>query len=94
MESTTITVRDLDPDDVAVLKAEAAARDTSLNRLVGELVHRRARTARNRALLRAVGSAGHASPEVDAVAEIRALRGAHDELDSRRAAEHEREVDR
>ncbi|GAB3676383.1 hypothetical protein [Saccharopolyspora tripterygii] len=94
MESTTITVRDLDPDDVAALKAEAAARDTSLNRLVGELVHQRARTARNRALLRAVGSSGDSSLDVDAVAEVRALRNAHDELDSRRAAEHESEVDR
>lgn len=89
MESTTITVRDLDPDDVAALKAEAAERDTSLNRLVGELVHRRARTARNRALLRAVGEAGHAPLEIDAVAEIRELRASRDDRDAHLADEHE-----
>lgn len=89
MESSTITVRDLDPADVAALKAEAADRGTSLNRLAAEVLHRRARTARNRALLRAIAAAGHAPVEVDAVAEVRAVRGERDELDAHRADEHE-----
>lgn len=87
MESTTITVRDLDPADVSALKAEAAERDTSLNRLVAEVLHRRARTARNRALLRSVAEAGHAPLDFDAVAEVRALRGERDALDTQRSDE-------
>lgn len=82
MDEGRITVRDLDPADVAALKAEAAELGTSLNRLAAETLHRRARTARNRRLLRAVATAGHAV-EVDAVAEVRALREGRDE----RAAE-------
>jgi hypothetical protein len=82
--SGTLTIRDLDPEDVDALKREAAERSTSLNRLVGELVDRHARTVRNRALLRAVREASHAPVEVDTVGEIRALR---DDRDDRTADE-------
>lgn len=83
MESTTITVRDLDPADVEALKAEAGRVGMSLNRLAREVLHRRARTARNRRLLRAVGAAGHAPVAVDSVAEVRALREDRDERAAR-----------
>lgn len=83
MDEGRITVRDLAPADVAALKDEAAELGVSLNRLAAETLHRRARTARNRRLLRAVGTAGHDPVEVDAVAEVRALREGRDE----RAAE-------
>lgn len=87
-------MRDLDPADVDALKDEAARMGTSLNRLAAEVLHRRARTARNRARLRALATAGHAPVEVDSVAAVRELRGERDERDAHRAQAHGREADR
>lgn len=80
-----LTVRDLDPDDVAALKAAAAAAGQSLNAYLRELLHTRARAEHNRAVLDSLPTEpAPALVGLDPAADVRALRDERDAHDGHR----------
>ncbi|QGK70853.1 hypothetical protein GIY23_16200 [Allosaccharopolyspora coralli] len=83
-----LTIREVDPADVDALKAAASAAGRSLNAYLRAVLHDHARTARNRRLLAALDHdhGEQALPaDLDAAAEVRALRDERDAVDDQRA---------
>lgn len=84
--SERLTIRDVNDDDLSVLKSVAQEQGTSLNKYVTSVLHEHAQRERHKRLFAAVAAQDDDVPPYDAVAEVRAMRVERD-------AEDDREVD-
>lgn len=77
-----LTVRDMDERDLDVLRDAARDQGFSLSKYVGELLHERAQQERHRQLFAQVAAQEPDLPEIDTVAEVRAMRDEKDRADA------------
>lgn len=77
-----LTIRDVDENDLDILKEAARERGTSLNRYVAGVLHNQALQEHHRRLFAAVASQERELSPFDSVAEVRAMRDEKDAEDS------------
>lgn len=77
-----LTIRDVDEDDLDLLKAAARERGSSLNRYVTELLHDQARREHHRRLFATVAAQERDLAPFDSTAEVRAMRDEKDANDN------------
>ncbi len=80
-----LTIRDVNDDDLSVLKSVAREQGTSLNKYVTSVLHEHAQRERHKRLFAAVAAQDEDVSPYDAVAEVRAMRAEKDAEDDSEA---------